>query len=110
MIHYTCDRCRQLIDPTEQCRYAVRFQIQCIADTKTDQGREPDLDPLSELHQTLEGLDAQSLLDDEIDEVDTVTEITEHLLEYDLCPRCYQKFARNPLGRDLQPVSHFSNN
>lgn len=107
MIHYTCDRCRTPIDPTEDLRYVIRIQVQCIGDGALDVTSDGDLDPLSELHLTLENQEPERLPAEGISASDTAVD---NLAQYDLCGRCYQRFVRNPLGRDSKPAFHFSNN
>lgn len=107
MIHYTCDRCRTPIDPTEDLRYVVRIQVQCIGEEALDAASDTDLDPLSELHHTLESQDPERLRSEGLVATDATAD---NLAQYDLCGRCYQRFVRNPLGRDSKPAFHFSNN
>lgn len=107
MIHYTCDRCRTLIDPTEDRRYVVRIQVQCIGEESLDTASDTDLDPLSELHHSLESQDPERLPAEDLAATDIAAD---KLAQYDLCGRCYQRFVRNPLGRDTKPAFQFSNN
>ncbi|MGB7346930.1 MAG: hypothetical protein WBD20_22090 [Pirellulaceae bacterium] len=101
MIHYTCDRCKRNIDTTCQTRYIVKIEIQtahddCSADF------EDDVDHLSELHQILEGLSDEEMMD--------AQEETCHTGDYDLCPECHKNYLKNPLGRDAVLALGFSNN
>lgn len=100
MIHYTCDRCKRAINPVSDVRYQIKMEVQPIGEPCDDLPGE-DVDSLSELHQLLEGLQ-------DSDE-DSSTE-TSFRTQYDLCPRCYQHFARNPLGRELAIAIGFSKN
>jgi len=108
MIHYTCDRCRTPIDPTEDLRYVIRIQVQCISEQESlDAANDSDLDPLSELHHSLESQDPERISANGLAAPDAAGD---NLAQYDLCGRCYQRFVRNPLGRDTKPALHFSNN
>lgn len=107
MIHYTCDRCRTPIDPTEDLRYVIRIQVQCVDDGSLDVTSDGDLDPLSELHHTLENQEPERLPAADMSAADATDD---KLAQYDLCGHCYQRFIRNPLGRDTKPAFQFSNN
>lgn len=97
MIHYTCDRCRRVIDDGEE----LRFEVNIVAEVKLGSGSGPgadngQLDP-----------DLDDLLDHAIDAAN------EELLKsqrYDLCAECYLEFSRNPLGSEPQVHVGFSEN
>ena len=76
------------------------MEVQAIGESD-DALPSDDVDSLSELHQLLEGV--QQSDDDSPDDVSFRT-------QYDLCPRCYRHFARNPLGRELAIAIGFSKN
>jgi hypothetical protein len=101
MIHYTCDRCKKSISPHSELRYQLKIEVQAIGETEACTPNE-DVDSLSELHQLLEGL--------QDDNEDEVAEPGSFRSQYDLCPRCYRQFSRNPLGRELAIALGFSNN
>jgi hypothetical protein len=101
MIHYTCDRCKRQIDPTDQTRYVVHIDIQSAAEGPMIEA-EDDIDQLTELHQILEGLGS--------DELDCDCPGSSHRGRYDLCPECHRQFLKNPLGRDAMLALGFSNN
>jgi hypothetical protein len=101
MIHYTCDRCKRAISPRDELRYQLKIEVQAIGEPETCLPNE-DVDSLSELHQLLEGLQGDG------DEEHHVT--GSFRSQYDLCPRCYSQFSRNPLGRELAIAIGFSNN
>lgn len=102
MIHYTCDRCKAVLDPADQARYVVHVEVQCVGEPSVASAAEPDMDSLSELHELLEGMQGDPLVDDQ--------ELPTHRGRYDLCPQCYKQFLRNPLGRDTSFALHFSKN
>lgn len=99
MIHYTCDRCKQKISSVE-VRYLLKLEVQAIADSEETIATD-DFDSLSELHQLLEGIQCEEDFSDPIPASQA---------NYDLCPRCYQQFSRNPLGREIASAIGFSNN
>lgn len=108
VIHYTCDRCKRTINTVDQPRYVVQIEIQSAVDDPLDdhplgidQEVEEDVDYLSELHQSLEGM---SELPDE------VADPSHHRGRYDLCCDCHRQFLKNPLGRDAMAAIGFSNN
>ena len=101
MIHYTCDRCKRTMNPASEVRYQVKIDVHAIGQSD-ELSLSEDADSLSELHQLLDGLG-----EDEQTPSDEVTSFSTH---YDLCPRCYRQFSRNPLGRELAIAIGFSNN
>jgi hypothetical protein len=101
MIHYTCDRCKRSLSPNAELRYQLKIEVQAVGESEPCTPNE-DVDSLSELHQLLEGL--QDNGDDEH------REPVSFRSQYDLCPRCYRQFSRNPLGRELAIAIGFSNN
>lgn len=100
MIHYICDRCKRQINTSEQPRYVVQIEIQSMAD-EVSMDMDDDIDHLSELHQTLEGINDHGLEDG--------PEL-HHQGHYDLCADCHRQFLKNPLGRDAVAAFGFSNN
>jgi hypothetical protein len=101
MIHYTCDRCKRTMNPNSEVRYQVKIDVQAIGEPD-DLSPSEDVDSLSELHQLLDGLQG--------DEDLSCDDAPSFLTQYDLCPRCYRQFSRNPLGRELAIAIGFSNN
>ena len=101
MIHYTCDRCKQQIDPNEQTRYIVQIDIQSSTD-EPGSVIDDDTDQLTVLHQALDDINAHSQDDDDRD--------CGHHGRYDLCHECYCQLLKNPLGRDAMLALGFSNN
>ena len=101
MIHYTCDRCKRQIDPSDQRRYVVQIEIQSAAEVPVGSW-DDDVDQLTELHQILEGMTDEHL--------DCEAEGLNHRGQYDLCPECHRQFLKNPLGRDTMLALGFSNN
>jgi hypothetical protein len=92
MIHFTCDRCKRVIDPEQELRYVVRMEIEVVLDPIHENEQPDDRDHLLEIDEILERVDLEQAADD-----------TFHTRRYDLCPHCYRKFSANPLARE-KPV------
>jgi len=101
MIHYTCDRCKKTINQSSELRYQVSIGVQAHGEPDSGLPCE-DVDALSELHQVLDGLHD--------DDKESAEQVPCFSTQYDLCPRCYRLFSRNPLGRELAIAIGFSNN
>ena len=102
MIHYTCDRCKRVLDAGEDLRYVLKIEAFAAMEPLDTSELDEDRDHLAELHDLLETYDEEPAtpLGDDIYQKST----------YDLCPECYRKFARNPLGGELVTQLDFSNN
>ena len=97
MIHYTCDRCRRVINTEDE----LRFEVNIVTEIKLENGL-PD-DTAREQLETINDLlghvvDAAN--DDEIFQTQ----------RYDLCASCYKEYAGNPLGSEPQLQVEFSEN
>ena len=102
MIHYTCDRCKRLIDAEHDLRYTLRMEIQAAVDPVDPDESDDDRDHLLEVQEILERME-----DDQSDEIGL--DIYERS-RYDLCSECYQDFVKNPLGQKESLPLGFSNN
>ena len=102
MIHYSCDRCKRLLDPEEDLRYVVKIEVQAALEPLYPDETEDDRDHLLEMQEILERIedDEDACLGDEAFQ----------RRQYDLCPECYRRFQQNPLGRDLKKQLGFSQN
>lgn len=101
MIHYSCDRCKRPIDGRDAVRYVVRMEIEATIDCD-ECPHDCDEDALLEMDQLLEQVEEESLEDE-----------CSPLLErkrFDLCPDCYRKFLKNPLGKEKMVPFGFSSN
>lgn len=101
MIHFSCDRCKREIDPDTELRYVVRLEVQAMMEPCESEVAD-DRDHLVEIQDILERLD------DELD--DNVGEDVYQRRRFDLCPSCYRKYIKNPLGREVVPQLNFSKN
>src|SRR5262245_27525132 len=92
MIHFTCDRCKRVIDAEQELRYVVRLEMEAVMDPvrenepQNDRARRPDIDEI------LERMD--------VAECDAISDDLYQKRRYDLGPQCYRKFTANPLGRE----------
>jgi hypothetical protein len=103
MIHFTCDRCKRVIDSELEMRYVVRMEVEAVMDPIHEQEPQDDRDHLLEIDEILERVDAS--------ESDAIGDDIYQKRRYDLCPQCYRKFTANPLGRERKAATlGFSHN
>jgi hypothetical protein len=103
MIHFTCDRCKRVIDSELELRYVVRMEVEAIMDPIHEEEPQDDRDHLLEIDEILERVDAA--------DCDAIDDDLFHKRKYDLCPQCYRKFNANPLAREKKAASlGFSHN
>ncbi len=102
MIHYTCDRCRRLLDSQDDLRYVVKLESYAAMEPLDADDVEDDRDHLSEIQDILERM--------EDSESDYVGDDVYQKKRYDLCPDCYREFIRDPLGRERPAHLGFSPN
>ena len=102
MIHYTCDRCKRVIDPQDELRYVVRMEVRAAMDLSETGDDHDDRDHLLEVHEILEAVD--DLTNDEI--ADDIYQ----QLRFDLCPECYRRFIKSPVGKEHAVEFNFSQN
>ena len=100
MIHYSCDRCKLPID-SEDFRFIVKIEIQATIQNGP-QPIEDDRDHLVEIEEMLEKMERRN-------DPDVSDELYQRRT-FDLCPTCYQKFARNPLSQEAKPQFGYSPN
>jgi hypothetical protein len=109
MIHYSCDRCKRELEPSE-LRYAVKLELQAILEPVACAEIEDDRDYLGELNDLIECEDIEDDFDDEFDAPEPDLGPQTHQHHYDLCPRCAKALRRNPLGRETPMRFGFSQN
>ena len=102
MIHFTCDRCRRVIDAEQELRYVVRMEIEAVMDPIHENEPQDDRDHLLEIDEILDRVDAS--------ESDAIGDDIYQKRRYDLCPQCYRKFTANPLARERKAALGFSHN
>lgn len=101
VIHFSCDRCKRTIDAAEQLRYVVRIEIRAALDFEDAIDDEAGRDHLMQIEEILDCAEDGSS--------DFVSDDVYQQKRFDLCPGCYRKFVRNPVGRDSVELN-FSEN
>ena len=81
MIHFSCDRCKRVIDSEQELRYIVRMEIEAVMDPAHDDQPQDDRDHLLEIEEILESLDDS--------DIDSLSDDIYHKRRYDLCPTCF---------------------
>lgn len=102
MIHYSCDRCKRMIDPAKELRHVVRVEVQTILEPPPTGELEDDRDPMLEFDELLDAL--------ELDEADLLADDLPQQMRFDLCTDCYRKFLRDPLGVESSLRVGYSSN
>ena len=102
MIHYSCDRCGRSISKAESVRYVVRMEMEATLNTQHEDVVDNDQDCLLEMDQMLEALEQEMFHESE--------PVIHRRQTFDLCPSCFQKFVKNPVGRELVSPFGFSHN
>jgi len=102
MIHYSCDRCKRMIDPAKEVRHVVRIEVQTIVEPPPSGEWDEDRDHLLEMDELLDTLD--------LDEEDLLAETLPQQLRFDLCTDCYRKYLQDPLGVESSLRVGFSSN
>jgi hypothetical protein len=102
VIHYSCDRCKRIIDSQDELRFVVRMEVRAAMDMSETDDDHDDRDHLLEVHEILETMDD---LED-----DVVAEDIYQQLKFDLCPECYRRFMKAPVGKEATAEFNFSQN
>ncbi len=102
MIHYSCDCCGRDLNSDEELQYVVNTECRGVLDVLDTGEPDDDRDYLLEIHEILERAD-----DDETPEV---VGDTHQQRQFDLCPECFDRFNRDPFGRNMASRLHFSQN
>jgi hypothetical protein len=102
MIHYSCDRCKRVIDPAQEVRHEVIIGVQTVLDTSEQHELDEDRDYLNELDDTLMSID--------LDEGEYCLDGAPRKLRYDLCSECFRRYIQDPLGAELPLHVSFSHN
>ena len=102
MIHYSCDRCKRIINSEEDLRYVVKLEVQAAMEPLEVDEFEDDRDHLLEVQEILERLeDAES---------EAISDELYQRCRYDLCSECYREFIKNPVGYEARAQFGFSQN
>lgn len=59
MTHYTCDRCKSVIDLAQRTRFIIHVEVHSVADQQQKPDEAGEVDSLSLLHQMLEGIESK---------------------------------------------------
>ncbi|HTN76647.1 MAG TPA: hypothetical protein VL096_15415 [Pirellulaceae bacterium] len=102
MIHFSCDRCKCMIDPEDELRYIVKLEVSAAMEPMDNSSVTDDRDHLLEVQEILERLEAS---DDE-----NIGDDIYQKKSFDLCSNCYREFIKNPLGREQPMQLGFSPN
>jgi DNA-directed RNA polymerase subunit RPC12/RpoP len=102
MIHYSCDRCKRVLDSAEDLRYVVKLEIQAMMNPVAMDETDDDRDHLLEVHEILERREDL--------EGAFVGEDIYQRGRYDLCPECYRRFIKDPIGAEPAVQLDFSQN
>ena len=102
MIHYSCDCCKQIIDPREGLRYIVRMEVYAAMEPTDVEDEDGDNDHLAEIQDILECMDDS--------DSDRIGDDVYQQMRFDLCPGCRKKFVRNPIEREPSTQLNFSDN
>lgn len=102
MIHYSCDRCKQMLDPEEDLRYVVRIEVHAAMEPLDLDETEDDRDHLMEIQEILERIDDG--------DGDSVGDDIYQNRQFDLCADCYREYIKNPIGREAPVHLGFSEN
>jgi hypothetical protein len=109
MIHYSCDRCKRELEPSE-LRYAIKLEVQAVLEPVACAEIEDDRDYLGELNDLIECEDLADDFDDEFDAAEASLPEENSSRHFDLCPSCAKALRRNPLGRETPLRFGFSQN
>ena len=103
MLHVTCDLCGKQLRPGEEHHYVVKIEVFAAQDPAEITEADLDEDHMEAVSELLREME------DNLDDAD-LTEPAHKHLRYDLCPKCRQKFVRDPLGKEAAQKFDFSEN
>ena len=101
MIHYSCDRCKRILDPAQDLRYVIKINAQVALEPLDNHDSPDDRDYLEEVQELLE-----ELADANDDDIALGLPVQKR---FDLCIDCYRKYLQNPLGEPAVQVGFSSN-
>lgn len=98
MLHFSCDLCSR---PLDEQRFVVRLESYPAFDPERLEEADLDHDHLQEVADVL---DHGGALDGDLEANGA------KVFRFDLCPQCYCRFLKDPLGREAVRRLKFSNN
>ena len=101
MLHVTCDLCGKELQPGDDQRYVVKVELFAAHDPAEITEEDLDEDHMEAVSQLLREMEENGL--EEMDDA-------QQSFRYDLCAGCRNKFARDPLGREVAQKFDFSEN
>lgn len=109
MKRISCDVCTRDLLPGTDARYTVhiRGQLACESVAGGVADAEPDTDHIDAMDEMLTDLSDDDTVDDAAGLALPVPPMSR---TFDLCGRCYGRFADNPLGRAANRILSFSAN
>ena len=96
MIHFSCDRCRNLIS-VDDVRYAITIEIEATLSESDDTHGILEADNLDQVDEILNSIDDSELAD--------LAQQVYQKKKYDLCEACFQEYSRNPLAIEVPAFS-----
>lgn len=99
MLHFTCDLCGRSIDHE---RYIARVEVSPAFDPDEVNPEDLDTDHLESIADSLAELETTGDFD--------VGDCEPQKFRFDLCPHCWARYTRDPLGRETQRRLNFSQN
>jgi hypothetical protein len=102
MIHFTCDRCRKIIETEHETRYTIKIEIKAT-ESSAARDFDEDRDHLLMIEEIIDQLDDP---DAELAAIGGVI----RRRTFDLCTECHDVFLQNPLSADAQTQLGFSDN
>lgn len=99
MLHFSCDRCGQTLG--EQ-RFVAKLEAYPAFDPDEIEEEDLEVDHLEEV--------AEMLRESGESGSDDLQDCSSKTLRFDLCPECYDKVLKDPLGREAFRRMNFSEN
>ncbi len=103
MLHFSCDICGKDLTPEGAARFVVKMEAFAATDPAQLTDDDLDTDHVEEMAQLLNEIE-----DGEVTAPELLPACQN--LRFDLCPICYRKFVKDPLGRDAASRFDFSEN
>ena len=102
MIHYSCDRCKRMLDSEDDIRYVVKLEVYPAMEAVEVDDIDDDRDHLSEIQDMIERLDDA--------EIEALSDDLYRKQRYDLCSDCYKEYIKDPVGCEPAIQLDFSQN